>query len=162
MENSNLRRTNAMHQVVAANLEREIQSKIRNPACKVMRGAKYDWGLDKVYEPDISILCGEANWEKPCFEDVPRFIAEILTDESENEDRYEKMMSYAEAGVEEYWLVDCRVSECRIERYMLSDDGSKFLLHDIVYGKDGEEIAIIVFQSVCFRIRDLLENENEY
>ena len=162
MENSNLRRTNAMHQVVVANLEHEIKRGIRNFACKVMRGAKYDWGLDKVYVPDISILCGETNLEKPCFEDVPRFIAEILTDESENEDRHEKKMAYAKAGVEEYWLVDWRVPGCRIERYMLSDDGNEFLQHDIVYGKDDEEIAIIVFQSVCFRIRDLLENENEY
>lgn len=146
------------HRFVMSNLEFAIRNKIKNSNCVVMREAKYDWGLNEKFEPDISLLCGIHRRKKQCFTDVPRFIAEILSDSTEKRDRNEKMQIYANVGVEEYWLVDWRIPGCKIERYMLDDNGEKYILHDIVYGNETENIFLITFQTINFKISDLMEN----
>ena len=102
-----------------------------------MREAKYSWTEDKDEkgnqihrEPDFSILCGVRKRDNPIYTDVPRFIAEILSDSTEKDDRGEKMNLYLKVGVEEIWLIDPRI--ITIERYILDDDGKSFWLHDSI------------------------------
>lgn len=110
-----------------------------------MREAKYSWTVDKDEkgnqihrEPDFSILCGVQKRDNSTYTDVPRFIAEILSDSTEKDDRGEKMNLYLKVGVEEIWLIDPRI--LTIERYILDDDGKSFLLHDIIKKTDDGKI----------------------
>lgn len=151
------------HRFVMSNLEYIIKSYIKNSNCVVMREAKYDWdGIDEKYEPDISLLCGIRRRKKLCYTDVPRFVAEILSDSTEYTDRNKKMDVYANIGVEEYWLIDWRVSGGKIERYLLDDSGEKFLLHDIINGSDNDNvISLILFPSIKFKMTELMEHVGE-
>ena len=143
------------HCAMVSNLEHAIRRRIKSPNCVLLREAKYDWGLPMKYVPDLSILCGAYQTKDQCITDVPRFIAEVLSDKTESVDRNNKMIAYAEAGIEEYWLVDARISGCTIERYMLSDDGNEFILHDRINDKEAEQIHIIVFPSILFPFNEL-------
>lgn len=125
------------HRDVMDNLVALTRMQLKNSICFSMREAKYEWQEDKDdmgnqlrREPDFSILCGNRTRKRLVFTDVPRFIAEVLSDRTENEDRNEKMSLYLKVGVEEYWLIDPRIMS--IERYILDDDASSFLLHDKV------------------------------
>ncbi len=145
---------------VISNLEFAIRRRLKTSNYVVMRQARYDWGIGECFEPDVSILCDIQRRKKHCFCDVPQFVAEVLSDFTEDCVRKNKMKAYVDAGVEECWLVDWRAPGCKIERYMLSDDGEEYILHDTVCGKDTEDIFIITFQSIRFKIKDLLENLN--
>lgn len=151
------------HRFVMSNLEYIIKSFIKNSNCVVMREAKYDWdGIDEKYEPDISLLCGLRRRKKLCYTDVPRFIAEILSPSTENTDRNKKMQIYAEVGVEEYWLVDWRVSGGKIERYLLDDTGERFLLQDVINGNENkDDISLILFPTIKFKMEELMEHVGE-
>lgn len=110
-----------------------------------MREAKYSWEEDKDEngcqirrEPDFSILCGVRKRKNLAYTDVPRFIAEVLSNSTEKDDRGEKMDLYLKVGVEEVWLIDPRILV--VERYILDDTGESFLLHDIIKRTDSDEI----------------------
>lgn len=150
------------HRFVMSNLEYIIKSYIKNTNCVVMREAKYDWeGVDEKYEPDISLLCGLRRRKRLCYIDVPRFVAEVLSDSTEADDRNKKMNVYASVGVEEYWLIDWRVPGGKVERYLLDDAGEHFILHDIISGEEKEDIAIILFPTVKFKMAELMEHVGE-
>lgn len=150
------------HRFVMSNLEYIIKSYIKNTNCVVMREAKYEWeGIDEKYEPDISLLCGLRRRKRLCYTDVPRFIAEVLSNSTEQDDRNKKMKVYAAVGVEEYWLIDWRVPEGKVERYLLDDTGEYFILHDIILGSDKKELALILFPAVRFQMSELMEHVGE-
>lgn len=132
------------HRDVMDNLVALTRMQLKNSLCFSMREAKYSWAEDKNKdgdqmrrEPDFSILCGVRKRKNLTYTDVPRFIAEVLSDSTENDDRGDKMNLYLKVGVEEVWLVDPRI--LTIERYILDDEGKQFLLHDIIKRTDDEE-----------------------
>lgn len=153
------------HRFVMDNLQNLIHGYISNSMCVVICKAKYEWPEfpDKKFEPDISLLCGFRHRKKLCYTDVPRFIAEVLSDSTEKTDRGEKMDVYSTVGVQEYWLIDWRVTGGRVERYMLDDSGEKYLLHDIVSGENNPdtELNIISFPQIHFKMSDLMEHVGE-
>lgn len=57
-----------------------------------------------------------------------------------DEDRGSKMDLYLKTGVEEYWIID--PGTLVIERYFLDDDGTKFLLHDMIDRNTDEKNAL--------------------
>lgn len=151
------------HRFLMSNLEYLIRNFIKNSNCVVMREAKYDWeGFDEKFEPDISLLCGLRKRKRLCYTDVPRFVAEILSDSTEQIDRNKKMEVYSAVGVEEYWLVDWRVPGGKVERYLLDDNGERYLLHDIITGKEEDaEVSIIMFPKIRFKMSELMEHVGE-
>lgn len=150
------------HRFVMSNLEFIIKSFIKNSNCVVMREAKYDWeGVSEKFEPDISLLCGLRRRKRLCYTDVPRFIAEVLSDSTEQDDRNRKKDVYAFVGVEEYWIIDWRVPGGRVERYLLDDTGEHYILHDIINGEERNDIALILFPSVKFTMEELMEHVGE-
>lgn len=133
------------HRDVMDNLVALTRMQLKNSTCFSMREAKYEWQEDRDdkgnqlrREPDFSILCGGRKRKRLVYIDVPRFIAEILSDRTEDEDRTVKMELYLRVGVEEYWLIDPRIMS--VERYILDDDASCFLLHDKVDLNTSKEI----------------------
>lgn len=153
------------HRFVMSNLEHILNDFTRNLKCVALREAKYQWVEypESKFEPDISLLCGLRHRKRLCYTDVPRFIAEILSDSTEKADRELKMKVYETVGVQEYWLIDWRIPGCRIERYLLDDSGEKYILHDIVEGKEDleKEINIISFPMWTFKISELMQHLGE-
>lgn len=132
------------HRDVMDNLVALTRMQLKNSLCFSMREAKYSWSEDRNEngeqirrEPDFSILCGVRKRKNLTYTDVPRFIAEVLSDSTEKDDRGDKMNLYLKVGVEEVWLVDPRV--LTVERYILDDKGEHFLLHDIIRKTDDGE-----------------------
>ena len=152
------------HRFVMSNLEFLIKSFIRNVHCVVLREAKYQWAeFEEKFEPDISLLCGFRHRKKLCYTDVPRFVAEVLSDSTEENDRNKKKHVYETIGVEEYWLVDWRVPGGSVERYILDDAGETYILHDIIEGRENEEqeINLLTFPNIVFSMKDLMEHVGE-
>ena len=152
------------HRFVMDNIRDLIMKYIKSSNCVVMREAKYKWPeYEESFEPDISLLCGLRHRKKLSYTDVPRFIAEVLSDSTEKDDRERKMKVYSTVGVQEYWLVDWRKPYGSVERYMLDDNGETYLLHDIVEGKADKdvEINILSFPHVVFKMSELMQHVGE-
>ncbi|MBP3802928.1 MAG: Uma2 family endonuclease [Oribacterium sp.] len=145
-----------------SNLEYIIKSFIKNTNCVVMREAKYEWeGVPEKYEPDISLLYGLRRRKRLCYTDVQRFIAEVLSDSTEHDDRNKKMEVYDSVGVEEYWLIDWRVPGGKIERYLYDDTGKHYLMHDMITGDKQQEVSLILFPTIYFTMNELMEHVGE-
>ena len=136
-ENRDMGNMTPEHREVMDNLVALTRMQLKNSLCFSMREAKYSWDEDRDEngnpnrrEPDFSILCGVRKRKNLIYTDVPRFVAEVLSDSTEKEDRGSKMDLYLKIGVEEYWIIDPRTLV--IERYFLDDDGTRFLLHDTI------------------------------
>ncbi|MCR5685899.1 MAG: Uma2 family endonuclease [Lachnospiraceae bacterium] len=152
------------HRFVMDNLRDQILGYIKSSNCVIMREAKYKWPeYDECFEPDISLLCGVRHRKKLNYTDVPRFIAEVLSDSTEKNDREHKMEAYAKVGVQEYWLVDWRKPYGAVERYMLDDSGENYILHDIVNGNEPGDVKINIlsFPHVVFSMGDLMKHVGE-
>lgn len=151
------------HRFVMSNLEKILDRFAKGFKCVILREAKYQWkdADDNKYEPDISVLCGTRHRKRLCYTDVPRFVAEILSDSTESTDRGEKMDVYAKVGVQEYWLIDWRVPGGKVERYMLNDEGDKYILHDVINGEESQKINIISFPHWQFEMKNLMEHIGE-
>lgn len=105
------------HREIMDNLAGIISSQLDWSVCKVSVERKYKWGeCEKPVEPDISISCGKKSIEKNMTTSVPRIVIEVLSPATEYHDRIEKMELYAQAGVEEYWLVHQNTRKIEIYR----------------------------------------------
>lgn len=83
----------------------------------------------EVRQPDIVMVHrGKADIiTRRGIEGVPDLVAEILSPHSAKRDKYNKLITYANYQIPEYWIVD-PANEI-LEQYMLSDD--KYELHAI-------------------------------
>ena len=157
------------HRFVMSNLEKILDKFTKGLKCVILREAEYQWDeiKDEKFEPDISILCGIRHRKKLCYTDVPRFIAEVLSDSTEKIDRNYKMDVYSKIGVQEYWLIDWRTPGGKVERYMLDDSGENFILHDIITGtvnkneNENIELNVISFPFWTFTMADLMKHIGE-
>lgn len=125
------------HREVMDNFIFITRGKLKHSLCFSMREAKYAWpedvdenGNQNRREPDLSILCGARKRKNLVYTEPPRFVAEVLSKGTEKDDRGWKMDLYLKVGVSEYWLID--PMKLSVERYMLSDDGEKWILHSVI------------------------------
>lgn len=78
------------------------------------------------YEPDVVFF---ERSKADQFQDdqmqfpAPDFVAEVLSDSTEQRDRGVKFDDYADHGVREYWIIDC--DEKSVEQYRLEDGAYK-------------------------------------
>lgn len=70
-------------------------------------------------QPDLLVLCHEDK-NKKYIDSAPEFVAEILSPSTRKKDCLVKLQVYAEAGVQEYWMVDPLYE--RILVYVFSKD----------------------------------------
>lgn len=81
------------HRDVMDNFIAMVRKSLKASLCMAMREAKYMWpedvkdGQQQYREPDISILCGNRSRKKLAYTDVPRFVAEVLSQSTEEMDR---------------------------------------------------------------------------
>ena len=149
------------HGGVMDHLVAEIYPYLKGTKCKVMREQKYHWDEDEKEEnrfPDVSILCDDRRRKKLAYTGVPRFIAEVLSDSTEDTDRNEKKQLYELRGVEEYWIMDWR--KRTIERYVLDDMGEKYILHDVVDDTNGNDLSLLSMPLVKLDFKAIFDLEN--
>jgi Uma2 family endonuclease len=90
--------------------------------------------------PDVLFIANErvSNLREKHLEGAPNLAIEIVSDDSVDRDRREKFAEYAQAGVEEYWVVD-PLNE-RVEAYLLAADKEYHAITPIV----GKIASVIV------------------
>ena len=59
-----------------------------------------------IVQPDLLVICDRDKLDKQGVHGAPDFIIEVLSPNTERNDRYTKFNYYQRAGVREYWIVD--------------------------------------------------------
>ena len=97
------------HQQVSMNLSIYIGTFVKQSKIGVVRAAPFDVHFDErnIYQPDLMFISNERkdilqNWVKG----APDFIVEIISRSTKSRDEGEKMKTYGEHGVREYWLIN--------------------------------------------------------
>ena len=115
-----------VHQVILTKLlfafEEFIESKEGN--CIVLPAptdVRLDLDNKTMVEPDIVVICDRDKLTDKRIEGAPNMAIEIVSDSSRKYDYRKKMAKYAEAGVEEYWIVDPK-KEAVITYFFREDD----------------------------------------
>ncbi|KZL94076.1 Uma2 family endonuclease [Clostridium magnum] len=105
--------------------------------------------------PDVSVFCGKDIKDKynndTLHLEMPKLIFEVLSDSTEKHDREYKMKLYADAGIEEYLLVDYK--NRTIEEYYL--DGSSYKLKGIY--KNEDNCKLLLYSQVTFKAENVFE-----
>jgi len=103
----------AYHQSIINKLYKQMSEFLNEKSVKVFSAPftvrlffKEDESDDTVVLPDITIICDPANCAPEGFRGAPDFIAEILSASVSAIELDEKIQSYQNAGVREYWLLD--------------------------------------------------------
>lgn len=126
-----------IHQEILMFLSKNIANYIdtKNSPCKVYPApfaVKLFADNDKtVLEPDISVICDSNKLTDRGCTGAPNWIIEIISPSTASHDYIRKLNLYAEAGVEEYWIIDPRnenilvyyleQSEVKTESYTFQD-----------------------------------------
>ena len=115
-----------MHSLIAANLLRELGTKLKDRPCKAftsdLRLKVEATGLDTY--PDVSVVCGPLQFAAGTEDTVvnPTLLVEVLSDSTEAYDRGEKFLHYRQMpSLQEYLLVSQRLP--RIEQFVRRADG---------------------------------------
>lgn len=104
------------HQLISGELYRQLANYLRDKPCKaypapfcvrlVSGDEKKDEDINKVVEPDITIVCDHSKIDKKGCKGTPDMIIEIISPSSIKNDRILKFNKYENAGVKEYWIVE--------------------------------------------------------
>lgn len=142
-----------------------------NPLVAVFSGVKMRWGIGGLAEPapDIAVVPGAESWDSQrsvldvATEGVqPALVLEVLSPRFVDADLHDKVTIYAQAGVQEYWIVDSGEREesdeiaYRVIGYRLVDGAYQAIAPDeqgrlystvarlwLVADADGEQITAI-------------------
>jgi len=99
------------HQKIGGNLFSLLWNFLRGKPCEVYY-SPFDVRLnadtldDTVVQPDIVVICDEANLDDAGCKGVPDLVIEILSPPTSRYDRITKFNKYLEVGVREYWIID--------------------------------------------------------
>ena len=105
-----------IHQKISMELSRQLANYLVGKGCEVypapfgVRLFEQDGDspkdVDKVVEPDISLVCDRSKLDQQGCKGAPDMIIEILSPSTRRHDRLVKLNLYQRAGVREYWIVD--------------------------------------------------------
>ena len=151
------------HSIVINNFVSIVGSQLSNSLCKVFGDSvKYKWAENenKPVIPDASINCDIRNRRATNFLGVPRFVMEVLSDSTEENDRKEKMELYRKVEVPEYWIVDWRSR--KVEIYILTPkeetlDDSYYKLASTVTENNKEDLFLWMFPQIKISFDDLFD-----
>lgn len=137
---------NTPHQASLVYLCTIINSHImsKNGSCNVFI-APYDVQLDcddkTMVQPDLMILCDHSKKTYHGIEGAPDFVLEILSPSTKRRDLIIKLNKYMNAGVREYWILDCENKQLKV--YDFEND-----IFDIIYGPE-DIVPIAVLNNEC-------------
>lgn len=138
------------HQLISGELFRQFANYLLGKSCKVYHAPfsvrltkgdeKKDEDINKVFEPDITVVCDQSKIDKKGCNGTPDLIIEIISPSSIKHDRVTKFNQYAKAGVIEYWIVEPEAKLASV--FILQSDGRYGKLE--IYTED-EKINVSVF-----------------
>ena len=102
-----------MHQEILnfLNTEINIYIRLKKGSCKVYPApfaVKLFNDRDDTVEPDLSVICDSEKLTDRGCTGAPDWIIEIISPSNPEHDYIRKLNLYADAGVQEYWIVDPR------------------------------------------------------
>lgn len=105
-----------IHQEILVGLLTQFHNYLAGKPCKVYpapfcvklmnEDAKNPEDINKIVEPDITIVCDKSKIDGKGCNGAPDMIVEILSPSSIKMDRFIKFNKYEQAGVREYWIVE--------------------------------------------------------
>ncbi len=105
-----------IHQEISGGLFAQFHHYLSGNPCKVYHAPfcvrlikddeKKNEDINKVVEPDITIVCDKAKIDGKGCNGAPDLIVEIISPSSVKMDRFIKFNKYEKAGVKEYWIVE--------------------------------------------------------
>lgn len=151
------------HSIVINNFVTTVGNQLKSSLCRVFGDSvKYKWAENdnKSVVPDVSINCDIKNRRSTNFLGVPRFIMEVLSDATEENDRTTKMNLYKSVEVPEYWLVDWRKKQ--VEIYLLVTDENtidkmEYKLMNVITENNANELEIRIFPHVKITFKQLFD-----
>lgn len=96
--------------------------------------------INKVVEPDITIVCDKSKIDGKGCKGAPDLIVEIISPSSIKMDRFIKFNKYEKAGVREYWIVE---PEGKLVSVFVLQDDQRYGRPEI-YTEDGK-INVSIF-----------------
>lgn len=127
------------HQGAVSELNRQLGNYLQDKRCEVYpapfavrlfeQSGDRPEDVDTLVEPDISVICDPSKLDDMGCKGAPDLIIEILSPSTQRHDRMVKFQLYQQAGVREYWIVDCanqgvQVFTLEEGRYIPSDFGT--------------------------------------
>lgn len=127
--------------------------------CRILV-APVDVQIDKdertMVEPDIVVLCDKQKIVHRCIFGAPDFLVEVLSKSTRKKDMTVKLHKYSEAGVKEYWMIDCE-----------KEDDSKVIVYDFNHGDTvsiynfDDKVPVGISEGKCFvdfsKVKDALD-----
>jgi Uma2 family endonuclease len=103
----------ATHQVIAAELHRQIANILKRPArvfiapfdVRLPKENERDEDVDTVVQPDVFIVCDPKKIDMRGCRGGPDWLVEVLSPSTSRYDRFKKIPVYERAGVREVWLI---------------------------------------------------------
>ncbi len=150
------------HSMVIMNFTSIVKRQLHDSLCGVFSdNVQYQWSENsrsKYVIPDASINCNMRDRKNVAFTGVPKFVMEVISAGSVDDDTGWKKNLYELVGVSEYWLVDWRKKEVQI--FINDDDGSggtKFYLQETVNEKNKEKLQLQLFPNIHITWEELFE-----
>ena len=111
----------------------------------------HDTGDDTVVQPDVIVVCDPNKITENTINGAPDLVIEVLSPSTSRKDRWFKYISYQQAGVKEYWIID--PENRSVEVYVLQDAQYR---KDHVYDSEGI-IKTTLFEELEIAVIDIFE-----
>lgn len=123
------------YQRISGKLQAKLFNFLEGSDCEVF-SAPYDIQLyqdglkgDRIFIPDLSVICDKEGTEENKYVGVPSLIVEIFSLSNQSHDLVLKMNMYMQYGVKEYWIVNPMLNV--VQLYVI-DDGGSYQQKDII------------------------------
>lgn len=159
--------TAPQHSSVIVNFVAALRRQLKNSTYYVFpNNVKYifktEKGEVKMVVPDASINCRIKIKRGNTFLNVPRFVMEVLSPETEKYDRGKKMDLYRQQEIDEYWIVDWKKKRVEIHELNYEDGAPKYVLRKEVTEKNKEELRIVTSPNFKITFDELFEEVDDY
>ena len=146
------------HQLIAANLFRDISNHFRKHPCRsyfapfdvrLVKERKEDKDVFTVVQPDICVICDMSKMDDRGYAGSPDLIIEIISPSTAKKDIDYKYRLYEENGVKEYWIVF--PDSNAINQYFLSE--SKYEQKGLFV--NGQRFNSVIFPNLEINLEDI-------
>ena len=151
-----------IHQEISGGLFAQFHNYLAGNPCKVYSApfcvklmnedAKNPEDINKIVEPDITIVCDKSKIDGKGCNGAPDMIVEILSPSSIKMDRFIKFNKYEQAGVREYWIVE---PEGKLVSVFVLQDGRRYGRPEI-YTED-DKIKVSIFPNLNVDLKPIFE-----
>lgn len=150
------------HQLISGELYRQFANYFQGKLCKAYPAPfcvrlsngdeKKNEDINKVVEPDITIVCDKSKIDDRGCNGTPDMIIEVLSQSSIKRDRIIKFNKYEKAGVKEYWIVE---PDGKIISVFILQENKRYGRPDI-YSED-DKIKVSIFPDLIIELSTVFE-----